>query len=271
MSYKASTIPILLVRSHSFFCIYIAIAQTDSTMSCPQVEVLRGRDGRDGRDGMPGATGPQGQKGDRGGPHGPRGLTGATGEQGPIGPAGPPGPNSGGVTYVRWGKSSCPNVTGTELLYAGRAAGTFYSESGGASNYLCLPDTPQYTLSYTPGSQSYSEIHGAEYESPIVGTHQHNVPCAVCYASTRVGVLMIPAWTSCPTGWTEEYEGYLMSQANTQQRTTFECVDKGQASIAGSQADTNGALFYHVEANCNGLPCPPYNNYKELTCVVCTK
>ena len=243
-------------------------------MSCPQLEVLRGRDGRDGRDGMPGATGPQGQKGNRGGPQGPRGLTGATGEKGPIGPAGPPGPKSGGVTYVRWGKSSCPNVTGTKLLYAGRAAGTFYTKSGGGSNYLCLPDTPQYTLSYTPGSQSYSEIHGAEYERPTVGTNEHNVPCALCSASTRIGVLMIPAWTSCPTGWTEEYEGYLMSEASlhaTHSRTRFECVDKDQESLAGSQPNTNGALFYHVEANCNGIPCPPYNNYKELTCVVCTK
>ena len=57
-----------------------------------------------------------------------------------------------------WGKCSCPSVTGTELIYAGRAAGTFWDKEGEGSNYLCLPGTPQYTLSYTPGSQSYSEI-----------------------------------------------------------------------------------------------------------------
>ena len=223
---------------------------------------------------MPGATGPQGppgEKGDTEGLQGPRGLTGASGEKGPAGPL---GPKSGGVTYVRWGKSSCPNVTGTELLYAGRAAGTFFSKVGGGSNYLCMPDTPEYTLSYTPESQSYSEIYGAEYEVPIPGTHNHNVPCAVCSASTRVGVLMIPARTSCITGWTREYYGYLMSAASLwsgHYRTSFECVDKDQDSVPGSQADTNGALFYHVEANCNGLACPPYNNKKELNCVVCTK
>ena len=227
---------------------------------------------------MPGATGPGGAKGERGdpgGPQGPRGLTGAVGTPGAIGPAGPPGPRSGGVTYVRWGKNSCPNVAGTELVYAGRAAGTFYSKIGGGSNHLCLPDVPQYTLRYTPGSQSHSEIHGAEYEHPINGTHEHNVPCAVCSASTRVGVLMIPARTSCPTGWTREYYGYLMSEGSLwdhhHHRTTFECIDKDQDSVPGSQANTNGALFYHVEANCNGIPCPPYNNYKELNCIVCTK
>ena len=85
---------------------------------------------------------------------------------------------------------------------------------------------------------------------------------------------MIPARTSCPTGWTTEYYGYLMSQGSywdNRHRTSFECIDKDQESLPGSQADTNGALFYHVEANCNGIPCPPYNNYKELNCIVCTK
>ena len=157
---------------------------------------------------------PPGERGDPGGPQGPRGLTGATGPSGPTGQPGPPGPRSGGVTYVRWGKSSCPDVTGTQLLYAGRTAGTFFNENGGGSNYLCMPETPQYTLSHKPGSQSHSEIHGTEYEGPVrVGAQDHNVPCAVCSASTRVGMLMIPARTSCPTGWTREYYGYLMSQA----------------------------------------------------------
>ena len=223
---------------------------------------------------QPVLRGAKGERGDPGGPQGPRGPTGATGAQGPKGPAGPPGPRSGGVTYVRWGKSSCPSVTGTELIYAGRAAGTLYTKTGGGSNYLCMPDTPQYTLSYTPGSQSYSEIYGTEYEGPIAGTHQHNVPCAVCFVSTRVAVFMLPARTSCPTGWTREYYGYLMSEAsqyNDHHRTSFECVDKDQDSVSGSQANTNGALFYHVEANCNGIACPPYNNYKELNCAVCTK
>ena len=229
--------------------------------SSTHIEILRGRDGRDGRDGLHGARGPQGPLGERG-------------EAGQMGPAGPPGPRSGGVTYVRWGKSSCPSVAGTEIIYAGRAAGTHYNVEGGGSTHLCMPEVPQYTLRYRSGVQGRSIIHGSEYEEPIVGTHNHNVPCAVCFASTRVGVLMIPAWTSCPTGWTREYYGYLMSEGNFpgRGRTSFECVDKDQDSVTGSQANQNGNLLYHVEANCvTGLPCPPYNNHKELTCAVCTK
>ena len=83
-------------------------------------------------------------------------------------------------------------MTGTELIYTGRAAG---SNTGGGSIYLYLPDEPQYTLSYTPGSQSHSEIHETEYQSPIAGSHDHcgNAPCAVCFASTREAILTIPA------------------------------------------------------------------------------
>ena len=230
---------------------------------------------------MPGATGPQGTKGERGdpgGPLGPRGPMGATGAQGAKGPAGPPGPRSGGVTYIRWGKSSCPSVAGTELLYAGRAAGNRFNNQGGGGTYLCMPDDPEYVLQYTPGSQSYSEIFGVEYEHPVVAPFQHNAPCAVCYVSTRAAVVMIPAKATCPAGWTREYYGYLMSQAHKfsatdgQRRTPFECVDKDPGSVPGSEASTdNAAFFYHVEANCNGLACPPYNNYKELNCAVCTK
>ena len=82
---------------------------------------------------------------------------------------------------------------------------------------------------------------------------------------------MIPAKTSCPPSWTREYYGYLMTERYNHHRSTFECVDKDQQSIDGSHADTNGALFYHVEATCTGIDCPPFDPAKELNCVVCTK
>ena len=94
-----------------------------NTSSLPYIEVLQGRDGRDGRDGVPGPCGPQGQRGEQG-------------------VAGPPGPRNGGVVYIRWGKNSCPNVTGTELVYEGRAGGSWWSHMGGGANYLCMPNDP---------------------------------------------------------------------------------------------------------------------------------
>ena len=192
------------------------------------------------------------------------------------GPPGPPGPAGGGTVYIRWGRTTCPNVSGTELVYEGFAAGTSYSDQGGGSNRLCLPKVPKYS-SYNPEVQGYSPLHGSEYDneliegSPLPNIHQHNVPCAVCYVSTRSVVYVVPARDDCPSGWTLEYKGYLMTENQYSRRNTFECVDKNPESIPGSATDTDGALFNYVEATCNGLPCPPYDPQKELTCAVCTK
>ena len=82
---------------------------------------------------------------------------------------------------------------------------------------------------------------------------------------------MIPAKMNCPNGWTREYYGYLMSDASGHSRTQFICMDRNMEAIPGLLADTDGALFYHAEATCNGLSCGHYNTEKELNCVVCTK
>ena len=190
---------------------------------------------------------------------------------------GPPGPTTGGAVYTRWGRTICPNTTGTQLLYAGRVAGSFYNEKGGGANYLCLPEQPQYST-YTAGTQvGRAFLYGAEYQTagldngPLHSFHDHNVPCAVCYASTRETIVMIPARLSCPSSWTREYYGYLMTEYRGHQRTTFECVDQSPQSVPGSAADTDGVLFYHVEVKCNGISCSPYDTQKEVMCVVCTK
>ena len=226
---------------------HLKVSETNT--SSVFVELLRGRDGLPGRDGAPGPAGPQGKEG----------LT---------------GPTSGGATYIRWGKSSCPAVTGTELVYSGIAGGSWWSQEGGGSNYLCLPKIPEYssTLNYREGTHRTVPIHGTEYQDPLQGTHDHNVPCAVCRVSTRPTVVMIPAKASCLPNWTREYYGYLMTTYKVgHHRTTFECVDKAMESLPGGGANTNGAVFYHTVATCStGLPCPPYTIRQELNCVVCT-
>jgi hypothetical protein len=58
-------------------------------------------------------------------------------------------------------------------------------------------------------------LWGAEYQfRENLNSHlnNYNVPCAVCYVSTRTSVLMIPAKTQCPSSWTREYYGYLTSE-----------------------------------------------------------
>ena len=271
----------------------VTVEPHQSGTFCLTIEnVLRGQDGRDGepgKDGLPGPQGPQGPPGEHGlrgetgdtgppgapghpghcGLPGAKGEPGANGQQGLIGP---PGPRSGGMVYTRWGKSSCPSTPGTELVYAGRTGGTQFSHRGGGANQLCMPLDPQYS-SYTPGVQGYSYMYGAQPVGHISTKQNHDAPCAICYVFTRETVLMVPAKTSCPTSWIKEYQGYLMSEHRERQgRSTFICVNSAFESALGSQGHVPATDLWHIEAACNlGLPCPPYVDYKELTCAVCTR
>ncbi len=249
----------------------------EENISCPCADTSRGRDGRDGRDGLPGLPGLSGPPGPSGrdGKDGERGEEGEKGEIGAPGDQGPPGPTSGGVVYTRWGRTTCPD-TGAELLYKGIAAGSQWDQYGGGVNFLCLPEQPEYSA-YQPGDQTHNYLYGTEYETfnagPLHSLLQHNVPCAVCYVQMRQVVLMLPARLTCPSNWTLEYNGYLMSERSVHKHSsTFECMDKDPESIPGSVANTNGALLHFNEVKCNvGIPCPPYDSQKEITCAVCSK
>ena len=244
-----------------------------------------GDQGPGGVKGERGETSEQGQKGDRGpvGPLGARGYQGLAEEKGMMGSPGLRGPAGSraacGQMYVRWGRTTCPGNQSTELVYSGRAGGSRWSQTGGATNYFCMPDNPEY-LQYDSDVQGFNYVYGVEY-NPASGqplnvkpnVDGHNVPCAVCMAVSRCSLLMIPGKTSCPVSWTTEYVGYLMSgaQGNTL-TTTYECVDKDPESVPGLNAGVwNIGMFTHVEASRNGMACPPYVAGRELTCVVCTR
>ena len=163
-------------------------------------------------------------------------------------------------------------------MYSGRAGGSRHSQPGGATNHLCMPDNPDY-LQYALGVQGQNYVYGVEYRiaagQPLYDVIEHNAPCAVCMAVSRCYLLMIPAKTQCPTNWTIEYVGYLMSEHYSHTHPTeYECVDKDPESVAGLDGvgwGSGSSLLYHVEASCNGMACPPYEAEKELTCVVCTR
>ena len=181
------------------------------------------------------------------------------------------------MTYTRWGRTSCPNNTEAQLVYSGRAGGTSYLSQGGAAEVICLPDDPDYIngsidLSFTVYK---SVVQGAEYEinigSPIVHLHEENAPCAVCDVPTRARVIVVPAKTVCPPSWTREYYGYLMAAYDGYYRSSYTCIDIDPEEIPGESGDTDPSLFHHTVTNCNGLLCPPYENNRQLSCVVCTK
>ena len=163
-------------------------------------------------------------------------------------------------------------------------ASSHNKENGGGANYLCLPNDPQ-PLETTPGVQGdRAKLYGVDYHftetSILTNVKTHNPPCAVCYTSQRETVLMLPAKPICPSSWTLEYAGYLVTEHPSHNNRIFECIDKDSECIPSSIGWINpsgsppyGGFFYFTEvANCAaGIPCPPYSEGMELSCAVCTK
>ena len=79
----------------------------------------------------------------------------------------------------------------------------------------------------------------------------------------------------CPSGWSREYYGYMMSEeinSNRQARSTI-CVDVNAEVVPGSGTSTNPSVTYLMSVECTSseLPCPPYVDGRILSCAVCTK
>ena len=160
-------------------------------------------------------------------------------------------------------------------ILSGFMAKSHYTHGGGV-NFLCLPDTPEFPSNAQGGHQCGSYVYGVEYEHWqsnrfFSSVTNHDALCAVCEARGRSQVLMIPARNSCPDGWTLEYDGILAADHHTHKGAEFICVSSGMESRPGGQADQNGGLLYVAEVACGSLPCPPYVDGYELSCVVCTK
>ena len=57
----------------------------------------------------------------------------------------------------------------------------------------------------------------------------------------------------------------------TEHTSTFICVDGAPEVRPGGGLDHNGATLFLVSIHCGSLPCPPYEQGRELTCVVCSR
>ncbi|XP_064620772.1 uncharacterized protein LOC135483706 [Lineus longissimus] len=193
-------------------------------------------------------------------------------------------PPVGGATYIRWGRTECPDEA--DLVYKGFAAGGWYAHTGAGSEYICLTDNPKYAK-HKAGVQNYlSFIYGVEFQvEPIVNElfeHTNSNPndlpnsdvqCAVCRSRLRTSSVMIPGTNECISGWNMEYWGYLMSSSSGHKaQHTYACVDHApQKGTEGGAKDEDGAQMHLVEGRCGSLPCQPYKDGHELSCVVCTK
>ncbi|XP_068754757.1 short-chain collagen C4-like [Montipora capricornis] len=262
-----------------------------------------GRDGTDGRDGIPGINGIPGRHGSPGrdgavgrkGEQGHKGHTGKPGRKGPPGdsvicekgPCATPKGNKekivASTVFIRWGRTVCPTDRGTVLVYEGKVAGWQPSHDGeGGANYLCMPLRPEYNKPFTRGYHPKASLFGVEYghvedlfarmgQGPQIS--YLGVPCAVCRAEKRGSLMMLPARNVCPSrDWTREYQGYLMTGSSNSTRSEYICVDNDATGVnqLHSKSHPGKALLTSVLGKCGVLPCPPYEQDRELTCAVCT-
>jgi len=188
-----------------------------------------------------------------------------------------------GITYTRWGRTTCRAEA--TALYKGYAASSHHNEGyGGGVSYLCLPETPQWANNSKGGIQGYAKLYGVEYElfadNPFSTSNnggqplaENDAPCVSCYVPTRSTKVMIPARLDCPSGWTKEYGGFLVTSHHGHQNgREHVCLDQAPEVTDGGAANINPSMFYHVEVPCGGgLPCPKYVDGYEIACVVCSK
>jgi len=168
----------------------------------------------------------------------------------------------------------------------GYAAGPRHNLGGSGSNFLCLPEHPQWKTYINGGQRWVGAIFGVEYERipNNIFSKRHNngqslndkpAPCAVCYVAGRSSTLMIPARTQCPQGWIPEYSGYLVSEIQTgapgRHRSNYVCWDEEPEVAVVGRHKQNHAVIYAVEVRCGSLPCSEYISGRELACIVCSK
>ncbi|VDI61444.1 Hypothetical predicted protein [Mytilus galloprovincialis] len=180
-----------------------------------------------------------------------------------------------GAVYIRWGKKTCPQNNGTELIYSGTMGGGWYDRTSSPAEPICIPHDPDFVTKDTASIDSnwVSSLYGAEYEDTFGGLSSHNddVPCAACRATHKSSVIMIPGKTSCYTGWKTEYFGRMAASSNFNKASSqYTCIDESPDVLEAGSGNYDGYLLYPVRAVCGSLRCPPFHNNALLTCVVCS-
>ena len=96
------------------------------------------------------------------------------------------------------------------FVLKGYAAGPYHDQAGGGSNFLCLPEVPQWK-NYMSSHEPSGTIVGVEYEFHPMGPNKNDIfnevngahsdrlgVCAFCYVQGRSTVAMIQHEHSVP-------------------------------------------------------------------------
>lgn len=70
----------------------------------------------------------------------------------------------------------------------------------------------------------------------------------------------------------KQYHGLLcVNMYGHPAASEYACVDSEPQYFEGKRGNSDDKLFYPAVSVCGSLPCPPYENSKYITCVVCSK
>ncbi len=95
----------------------------------------------------------------------------------------------------------------------------------GPQGPFCLPNPSTLGEHGVPGLPDSRVIPGSQNGGGKTSCRsQHNAPCAICHVQVKFSVIVIPAKYTCPSGWTREYYGYLMSESINYSRSTYKCA-----------------------------------------------
>src|SRR5205814_71415 len=89
-----------------------------------------------------------------------------------------------------------------------------------------------------------SLLYGTEFETsayptgfPLRDHHEYDARCSVCLASNADTTFVLWGSQVCPSGWTAQYIGYIMSHSYTQNASDYVCVDRNAEPLyAGARA-----------------------------------
>ena len=96
-----------------------------------------------------------------------------------------------------------------------------------------------------------SVINGAEYQfhaGQNVIVLNCNMPCAICYDSSKAAMILVPATSVCPSSWTQENYGYLITEYKTHHKFSLARMGQGTPMVHYSTMwclSCNGSSVLH--------------------------
>ncbi|GIX74482.1 uncharacterized protein CDAR_419811 [Caerostris darwini] len=96
----------------------------------------------------------------------------------------------------------------------------------------------------------------------------------MCFVQERTSATVFPARTKCPSEWTLEYSGFLMTKDLRSRKGDYVCVDSQSEASAHQtlildRTDTRDHIS-DVKIGCGTLPCATFQKDALLPCVVCS-